>query len=78
VLDLTNGSNLKIYLNGSDYYIIGHFKNIDENESWLAVSAFGKFDKTTNKPLESEPSFLDKPNVIYTVRLSDVEHIEIF
>lgn len=80
VLDLENGSNLKIYLRNEPYYIIGHHKNHEEKgeESWLAVSAFAKYDKNTNKNYNNEPSFLDDENVIYTIRFSDIEHIEIF
>lgn len=80
VLDLKKGSNLKIYLKNEEYYIIGHHKNHEdkEGESWLAVSAFGKFDKETNKNYRNEPSFLNDENVIYTIRFSDIEHIEIF
>ena len=80
VLDLKNGSNLKIYLKNKDYYVIGHHKNHEENgnDSWIAVSAFGKFDVKTNQLVRHEPSYLNNPEVIFTVRLSDVEHIEIF
>ena len=80
VLDFKNGSNLKIYLKNEDYYIIGHHKDHEEKDgdSWLAVSAFAKYDKVTNKNYKNEPSFLDDENVIYTVRFSDIEHIEIF
>ena len=80
ILDLKEGSNLKIYLRDKDYYIIGHHKNHEEKgeDSWIAVSAFGKFDVETNENYTEEPSFLDDENVVYTVRLSDVEHIEIF
>nr|DAY89472.1 MAG TPA: hypothetical protein [Caudoviricetes sp.] len=80
VLDLKDGSNLKIYLKNEDYYIIGHHKNHEEKdgESWLAVSAFAKFDKSTNANYRNEPSYLDDNNVIYTIRFSDIEHIEIF
>lgn len=80
VLDLEHGSNLKVYLKDKDYYIIGHHKNHEEkgNDSWLAVSAFTKFDKETNKPYKNEPTYIDNPKVIITVRFSDIEHIEIF
>lgn len=80
VLDLKNGSNLKIYLKNKDYYVIGHHKNHEENgnDSWIAISAFGKFDIRTNQLLRHEPSYLNNPKVIFAVRLSDVEHIEIF
>lgn len=80
VLDFENGSNLKIYLKNEDYYVIGHHKFIEENgdDSWIAVSAFGKFNKNSNLNYKSEPLYLDDENVIYTIRLSDIEHIEIF
>lgn len=80
ILDFKSGSNLKIYLKNEPYYIIGHHKNHEEkgNESWLAVSAFAKFDKNTNIYYNNEPSFENDENVIYTVRFSDIEHIEIF
>lgn len=80
VIDWENGSNLKIYIKDKDYYLIGHQKNFEEKgeESWLAISAFGKFDKNTNKNYSNEPSYLDDEDVIYVIRLSDIEHVEIF
>lgn len=80
VLDLEKGSNLKVYLREKEYYIIGHHKNHEENgnDSWLALSAFAKFDKETNEPYKNEASYLDRKEVIITVRFSDIEHIEIF
>lgn len=80
ILDFTNGSNLKVYLRNQEYYIIGHHKNHEENgeSSWLALSAFGKFDKETNLPYKKEPSYLNRSDVIIAVRFSDIEHIEIF
>ena len=80
VLDLERGSNLKVYLKDEDYYVIGHHKNHEEkgNDSWLALSGFAKIDKTTNEECDNEPSYLDQNNKIFTVRFSDIEHIEIF
>ncbi len=80
VLDLEKGSNLKVYLKDKDYYIVGHHKNHEEkgNDSWLALSGFAKYDKTTNKKCENEPSYLGQNNILITVRFSDIEHIEIF
>lgn len=80
VLDLENGSNLKVYLKNQDYYIIGHHKSHEEkgNDSWIALSAFAKFDKKTNKNYENEPSYLDRKDIIITLRFADIEHIEIF
>lgn len=80
VLDLDNGSNLKVYLRNQDYYLIGHHKNHEEKdgESWLALSGFCKINKSTNQNYGTEPSFLNREDVIITVRFSDIEHIEIF
>ena len=80
VINWKDGSNLKIYLKDQEYYLIGHQKNMEEKgeESWIAISAFGKFDKKTNENYREEPSYLDDENVIYTVRLSDIEHMDIF
>lgn len=80
VLDLENGSNLKVYLKNQEYYIVGHHKNHEEkgNDSWIALSAFAKFDKETNKNYKNEPNYLDREDIIITLRLADIEHIEIF
>lgn len=80
VLDLEKGSNLKVYLKDKNYYVIGHHKNHEEkgNDSWIALSAFAKIDKETNQNYKNEPSYLDRKDVIITVRFSDIEHIEIF
>lgn len=80
ILDLKAGSNLKVYLKNEDYYVIGHHKNQEENgdDSWIALSAFAKFDKETNENYKDEPSFLNDESVVFAIRLSDIEHIEIF
>lgn len=84
VLDLEHGSNLKVYLKDKDYYIIGHHKNHEEkgNDSWLALSGFGKYDCETNTNYKNEPNFTEdnkeNENIIITIRFSDIEHIEIF
>lgn len=79
ILDLQNGSNLKVYLKDKDYYVIGHFRNMEEkDEPWIALSAFGKFDVETNENYKEEPSYLNDTSILYTVRLADVEHIEVF
>ena len=80
VLDLINGSNLKVYLKEKPYYLIGHHKIHEENgnDSWFALNGFAKIDIITNEPYKNEPSYIDNKNIIITIRLSDVEHIEIF
>lgn len=80
VFDLKNGSNLKVYLKNKDYYLIGHLKNYEEKEenSWIALSTFAKFNVETNENYKNEPNYLDKSDIYITVRFSDIEHIEIF
>ena len=80
VFDLENGSNLKVFLKDKDYYIIGHLKNYEEkgDSSWLALNAFAKFDKRTNKPCMHEPMYLKNNFVFITVRFADIDSIQIF
>ena len=80
VLDLEKGSNLKIYLKGKDYYLIGHHKNHEEkgNDSWIALSAFAKFDVKTNKNYNNEPSYLNNKNIYIVVRFTDIDYVEVF
>lgn len=80
VLDFKNGSNLKVYLKNENCYVIGHHKNLEEKgeESWITLSGFAKFDKKTNENYMNEPSYIDDESVTYMIRLSDIEHIEIF
>ena len=78
VLDLDNGSNLKIYFKNNDTGIIGHHVVHEENgdNSWFAVSAPIKFsaknDTITNDDNQNNEDY------VITFRLSDVERIEIF
>lgn len=80
IIDLKKGTNLKIYIKDSEYYVIGHFDTIEENGdlSWIAISAFAKYDVETNEPYKEEPSFLNNTLCKYVVRLSDIKHIELF
>ena len=79
VIDFQNGSNLKVYIKDKDYYVIGAFRILEEkNEPWIALSGFGKFTKETNEPYKEEPSYIDDDTIFFMIRLSDVEHVEIF
>lgn len=83
VIDLDNGSNLKIYVKNDNYYVYGHFRNVEEYEDdpYIAVFGYGKYDKVTNELLEYEEYYLDdnleNDNHIYMIRMSNVDHIEI-
>lgn len=78
VFDFKNGSNLKVYFKDKNYYVIGAYRISEDkgNDSWFAISGYGKYDKTTNDPIED--NFIDDDSVIMTFKLSDVEHMEIF
>lgn len=78
VFDFKNGSNLKVYFKDKDYYVIGSYRISEDNgnDSWFAISGYGKYDKETNDPIEN--GFIGDNSVIMTFKLSDVEHIEIF
>ena len=76
IINFKKGSNLKIYEKGSDYYIVGHhFVNEEKgNESWFAITAYSKYSKT-GELLEDHS---EDDNAILAVRLSDIDHMEIF
>lgn len=77
VLDLTNGSNLKLYIRDADYYIIGHHRNIDEkgDDSWVVLTEFIKHNKNDNRVIETHEG---KKDDMIANRMSDVEYAEIF
>lgn len=78
MIGLKRGTNLKIYIKDKDYYIVGHYKFNEEkgDESWMALSAYGKYSKEKNEPIGQ--CYHDKENVIITIRMRDVEQIEVF
>lgn len=80
VLDLENGSNLKVYVKDKDYYVIGSCDTYEENgdSSWISISGFAKYDKITNKEYNNEEGYINDYSVLYVIRLSDIEHIEVF
>lgn len=77
VLDLRNGSNLKLYIREEDYYVAGHHRNIEEkgDDSWIVLTGFVKLNKSDNTELESHKG--DNKSMI-AIRLADVEYAEIF
>ena len=77
VLDLTNGSNLKLYIRDADYYLIGHHRNIDEkgDDSWVVLTEFIKHNKNDNRVIETHEG---KKDDMIAIRMSDVEYAEIF
>ena len=78
IIDFKEGSNLKVYLKGKDYYLVGHYKNCEErgDASWFALSAFFTGDIKTGAVIDDK--YKDNDNVLITFRLSDVDHIVIF
>lgn len=83
VIDLDNGSNLKIYVKNNSYYVYGHFRNVEEYEDdpYIAVFGYGKYDKVTNELIDNEINYmndnLENNNHIYMIKMSNVDHIEI-
>lgn len=77
VLDLTHGSNLKLYIRDADYYIIGHHRNIEEkgDDSWIVLTEFIKHGKADDRVIETHDG---KEKDMIAIRLSDVEYAEIF
>lgn len=80
LLDVKNGDSMKIYFKDQDYYVIGvtAFVNFDGDDPWWAVCKYAKIDKRTNSPYNHEKTFLEDKNKLYTFRLADVEHLEVF
>lgn len=80
VFDFKNGSNLKVYPKGKDYYVIGQLKSLEEKgeSSWIALTGFCKMDTETNSNYKSEPSYINNKNVSIVMRISDIEHMEVF
>ncbi len=78
VLDLDKGSNLKVYFKNNNIGLIGHHKVHEENgdASWFAISAPIKFNVETDSIVDDTNK--DNENIVFTFRLIDVEHIEIF
>ena len=78
VLDFEHGSNLKVYLKGKDYYLIGHLQYLEENgeDSWLSVNAFEEYYLKDNS--EKNIRYRDNEKVFAVFRLKDVDYIEVF
>lgn len=83
IIDLDNGSNLKIYVKNDSYYVYGHFRNVEEYEDdpYIAVFGYGKYNKVTNELIENEIDYMNEDlkndNHIYMIKMSNVDHIEI-
>lgn len=78
VFDFKNGTNLKVYIKDKEYYIMGHYRFSEEKgeESWMALSAHTYRNKETNEIIGLDYSKNEK--VLVTIRIYDIEHIEVF
>lgn len=78
MFDFKKGTNLKIYIKDKDYYIVGHYKFNEEkgDESWMALSAHGIYNKETGRVVGQD--YHSNDNVIITIRMREVEQIEVF
>ncbi len=77
ILDLTHGSNLKLYIRDADYYVIGQHRNIEEkgDDSWIVLTGFIKYSKDDDKVIETHQG--EEKDMI-AIRMADVEYAEIF
>ena len=77
IFDVKDGSNLKIYEKGKEYYVRGRLKNMEEKgeNSWIAISSYTKISTVDDAIIED---YITDVKAIYTVRLSDVDHFEVF
>ena len=60
--------------------MIGQFKSLEEKgeSAWIALAGFCKIDTVINFNYKSEPSYINNKNVSIVMRISDIEHIEVF
>lgn len=77
VLDLSNGSNLKLYIREADYYVMGQHRNIEEkgDDSWIVLTGFIKCSKSDDEEIEDHEG--NQKDMI-VIRMSDVEYAEVF
>ena len=80
MLDVKDGDSVKVYFKNKPYYVVGvtNYLDFDSKDPWWAVSKFAKFDVQTHSLYNNEKEFLHDKNKLYTFRLSDVDHMEIF
>lgn len=76
VLDLENGSNIKLYIKEVNYYVYGHFKCFENkgNNSWVAIACFTKTRIADDVVIEKH----DDCNDVFLIRISDVKYVEIY
>ena len=53
---------LKIYVKNNSYYVYGHFRNVEEYEDdpYIAVFGYGKYNKVTNELIENEIDYMNE------------------
>jgi hypothetical protein len=77
VVDLETGTNLKVYLKGKDYYILGHLYSYEEkgNESWFCLHCPVFYTIKDNISIYTQEN---NNNAFLAFNLQDVDMIEIF
>lgn len=79
VIDYKEGTNLKVYLKGKDYYFIGAYRYHEENtgDPYFAISGYSKIDRKsgdTDVMIDHD----GEHNRYMVFKFSDVEYIEVF
>lgn len=77
IYDYDNGTNLKIYLKGKDYYFIGHLKSQENNgkDSWVCISKPQQFEIGTDKKIYGQE---ENNRAMLVFNLQDVDYMEVF
>jgi hypothetical protein len=76
IIDFQNGSNIKVYLKDRDYYIIGHFKNVEEHgkDSWIAFKKHIILNRKDNIVIEDNSG----RDAYIAIKVEDIEYVEVF
>ena len=79
VIDYKNGTNIKVYLKGRDYYILGSYKYHEDGvvDPFFAITCYSKVDRTTGK-IDAYLDHNGEYDRYFVFRLSDVEYMETF
>lgn len=84
VIDYKNGSVLKVHLKGKPYFIFGTLSHLEEHgeDSWISINKYAKYKEEPrgeeDELFGNEVSYDTEKDYHIVIRLSDVDHIEVF